>query len=80
MSRAKRVFLQNDAAPDGSEAKNFTWWDPQDKSRTEFGSVKEFAAGCEVAGKKSQEVAAAIDFTLTNTFAQPDLQFFWPRR
>ena len=72
LSNATRVFLQSDTGPDGSKAKILTWWDSADTTDMPDGSVKQFCAGLEVAGKKSADIAEGIAHMLTHTLALPN--------
>jgi hypothetical protein len=65
ISKAMTVFVQADGAPDGSQPKVFTWFDPDDKSKTPDGSICQFFAGIETTGKKAVDIAEGIDHTLT---------------
>jgi hypothetical protein len=64
ISKAKHVFLQSDAGPDGSVVKLFTFWDSSDKTATDLGSIQQFYAGLESSGKKGVDTAKGIDYTL----------------
>jgi hypothetical protein len=62
--RAPKVALQNDGGHKESEIKMLVTFDPDDKTDTPDGSIREFLLDICKSGKKAPEVALAVDMAL----------------
>jgi hypothetical protein len=64
LNRASSIFLQCDGGHDGKEVKMLTGWDPNDKTDTPGGSVRQVLLDVDAAGKKAVKLAEGIDASL----------------
>lgn len=62
---------QTDGGPDGSNVQLICYWKPTDKTDTIRGTLQEFNAGLQRAGKKNTEVAEVVDHNLEHQLGLP---------